>query len=66
MIDSPCTGVCELAKDSMECAGCHRTLAEISHWLHLSEQEKLLVLASARERKNKRKDNRPLLNPSNL
>ncbi len=30
--DTPCTGVCRMDETTGLCAGCLRTLAEITHW----------------------------------
>jgi predicted Fe-S protein YdhL (DUF1289 family) len=51
IVESPCTGVCQLADDKTTCTGCHRTLSEIEAWSSLSDSEKLLVVAAAKERK---------------
>jgi uncharacterized protein len=37
--DSPCIGVCSTLFDD-ECKGCGRTVAEVSNWVFLSEDEK--------------------------
>ena len=47
---SPCIGVCRLAEDEPVCAGCHRTMGEITNWFRLTEAEKYRVLAAIRER----------------
>jgi uncharacterized protein len=48
---SPCIGVCRLAENQAVCAGCHRTLSEITAWYRFTETEKLRVLTAIRERK---------------
>ncbi len=50
-VESPCNQVCQLMADTGLCAGCHRTLAEITEWSHASNAEKLRMLAAVRERK---------------
>jgi predicted Fe-S protein YdhL (DUF1289 family) len=44
-----------MAEDQSVCSGCHRSLAEIANWRHLSDAEKLQVLAAgqARQRASK-------------
>ncbi|MET0330000.1 MAG: DUF1289 domain-containing protein [Dyella sp.] len=37
---SPCTGICRLDVRGY-CEGCLRTGAEIAHWRHLSDAERL-------------------------
>jgi hypothetical protein len=49
-IESPCVGVCRLAESEAVCAGCHRTLSEISAWHRLTDTEKIRVLTVVRER----------------
>jgi len=39
-----------LAEDEPVCAGCHRTMGEITNWFRLTEAEKYRVLAAIRER----------------
>jgi predicted Fe-S protein YdhL (DUF1289 family) len=37
--DSPCIGVCTTLYDDV-CQGCGRTLAEVSNWVFLSQEDK--------------------------
>ncbi|AGF49377.1 DUF1289 domain-containing protein [Candidatus Kinetoplastidibacterium galati] len=40
--DVPCIGVCTTLFDDI-CRGCGRTLFEVSNWVFLSDDEKLVV-----------------------
>ena len=40
---SPCIGVCTLNEDGL-CDGCHRTSAEIAHWPHMNDDERLHLM----------------------
>lgn len=40
---SPCTGVCTLGEDGY-CLGCHRSGAEIAHWLQMGDDERLRLM----------------------
>lgn len=40
---SPCIGVCSTAVGDDVCLGCHRTFEEISQWLFMTDEERLLV-----------------------
>lgn len=53
MIDSPCIGVCKLSSDSASliCAGCHRTLSEITRWPRMTDEEKARLLETIGARK---------------
>lgn len=50
MISSPCTKVCVIDGTSGLCSGCGRTLDEIAKWGSLSEDERLAIMATLRER----------------
>ena len=50
-VESPCNQICQMKVATGLCAGCHRTLAEITEWSHASNAEKLRVLAAVAERK---------------
>jgi predicted Fe-S protein YdhL (DUF1289 family) len=52
IVESPCIGRCRLAENEAVCAGCHRTLSEITSWHRLADAEKLRVLTAVRERKS--------------
>jgi predicted Fe-S protein YdhL (DUF1289 family) len=47
---SPCISVCTLDERRV-CRGCFRTVEEISGWLRLSGQQRLLVLRNAEARR---------------
>ncbi len=38
-IPSPCTGVCTLDGEGL-CLGCHRSVAEITRWTQLGDEER--------------------------
>jgi len=42
-IPSPCTGVCTL-DDAGLCMGCHRNVAEITHWAQMGDEERLHLM----------------------
>ncbi|MBI4192792.1 MAG: DUF1289 domain-containing protein [Betaproteobacteria bacterium] len=48
---SPCNRICVIDDKSGWCRGCHRTLAEISHWEKYSRAEKFAVLKKIALRK---------------
>ncbi len=52
--DSPCNRICQIDPATGFCAGCFRTLAEITYWLRLTEPEKRRTLASLAKRKSDR------------
>ena len=45
MTTSPCIGVCKLDPVTKLCLGCRRSVAEISSWLDLSEDERRTIIA---------------------
>jgi len=47
MVDSPCTNVCTL--DSGLCVGCGRTIAEITSWQSMSDDEREHVIRAIRD-----------------
>jgi len=51
-IESPCINVCQMSADKTVCTGCHRSLTEIANWRHLTDAEKILVIAAAQERRD--------------
>jgi uncharacterized protein len=55
-VDSPCIGVCELEKATDVCAGCHRTIPEITRWARMTESEKQEVLTKIQERREARRE----------
>lgn len=40
---SPCVGICAL-DDNNICLGCHRTSAEIAHWIQMNDDERLRLM----------------------
>jgi len=51
-IITPCTGQCGL-DDSDICTGCYRSGAEISDWLHKSEDEKIEIVIRCKQQQAK-------------
>lgn len=51
-IESPCINACQLSEDKAVCAGCQRSLSEIANWRHLTDAEKIRVIAAAQERRD--------------
>ena len=43
-VASPCTGVCKYQPHDNVCIGCHRTEAEITDWVGLSNSEKQQIV----------------------
>ncbi|APW59420.1 DUF1289 domain-containing protein [Paludisphaera borealis] len=50
---SPCTGICQIEKDSRLCLGCARTLDEIAAWRGASEADKQRIWAELPARRVK-------------
>ena len=50
MIISPCVGICIIDPVTAYCRGCHRTLEEISEWLHYTDEEARAVLLQLEQR----------------
>lgn len=42
-VPSPCIGVCTIDDQGL-CHGCHRTLHEIAHWIHMDDEERLRLM----------------------
>ncbi|MFN3552075.1 MAG: DUF1289 domain-containing protein [Novosphingobium meiothermophilum] len=51
---SPCTGVCRIAPHDGLCAGCARTIGEISEWPAASAARKRAILAAVARRQSER------------
>ena len=49
-ISTPCIRVCITDPETGLCEGCGRTIAEISRWFAMSEEERLAVMAELPER----------------
>jgi uncharacterized protein len=45
VIESPCNKVCAIDPDSGLCRGCGRNLAEITHWIGLSDADRARIMA---------------------
>jgi predicted Fe-S protein YdhL (DUF1289 family) len=41
-----------MSEDKTVCTGCHRSLSEIASWRHLTDAEKIRVIAAAWERRD--------------
>ena len=54
---SPCIGICTLDQDSQNCLGCGRTKDEISNWIQLSHDERMVIMKRLGygQRKNKKR-----------
>jgi len=48
-VASPCVNICVLGLDKI-CAGCHRTLEEITVWSNASNEERRQIVDNARQR----------------
>jgi predicted Fe-S protein YdhL (DUF1289 family) len=48
---SPCVNICKLTADRSLCQGCFRTVAEISAWSRVSNDDRLVILASVARRR---------------
>lgn len=51
MVDSPCVEVCRMDPAKDVCAGCWRTLDEISRWRDMSDPERTSVIEAIAQRK---------------
>jgi uncharacterized protein len=49
MVESPCNKICTLNADHI-CVGCGRSRGEIGGWTQMSDADRKLVVARARER----------------
>jgi uncharacterized protein len=56
---SPCIKLCRMDADSGWCQGCMRTLAEISGWFVMRDDQKRIVLADLARRRQVVEPNRP-------
>lgn len=50
IIPSPCSNICQLDERDV-CVGCFRTRDEIARWMHMSDLEKLSVIAALKNRR---------------
>jgi len=50
MISSPCIKVCVIDAAAQICAGCGRSLDEIARWGRMSEDERLAIMATLKDR----------------
>ena len=51
MIESPCTGICQLNLKSGLCKGCNRTVEEIIGWIRSSDTDKKKILLKINNRR---------------
>lgn len=51
MVESPCIAVCRLDLSKEYCAGCYRTLREITRWRDMTDIERSAVLAELERRR---------------
>ena len=51
MIESPCTGICQLNHKSGLCKGCNRTAEEIIGWIRSSDTDKKKILLKISNRR---------------
>lgn len=49
-IDSPCVKLCVIHPEARICAGCHRTIDEITAWSRLSSEDRTRIMAELPER----------------
>ena len=50
VVKSPCINICELAENNI-CTGCYRSLQEIASWSYATDEQRLEIIAIARQRK---------------
>jgi len=48
-VDSPCINLCSYDYDRDFCAGCGRTLEEISYWTYFTSKEKEQILENCKK-----------------
>lgn len=49
-VSSPCIEVCEIDFDTKLCYGCLRSRMEIENWYYMSNEDKLKLLETLKER----------------
>ena len=49
-VPSPCVGVCRMDQEKGWCAGCFRTIDELTGWSKASDQHKLVVWHQVKQR----------------
>lgn len=49
-VKSPCIKVCKYDSEK-NCMGCHRSMDEITHWIHYDDNEKRQALINAEVRR---------------
>ena len=57
-IDSPCVNICVIHPREGICAGCYRTLDEISQWTQMPAAERRAIMAALPERAGRLKKRR--------
>lgn len=50
-VTSPCINICRMDPDTGWCEGCQRSIAEITCWSRVSDDDKRLILAAVAERR---------------
>ena len=56
---SPCIGVCEMGEHGF-CKGCFRDQDEITDWMHMSKEFKLIVLSELSDRRKEYESQDPI------
>lgn len=51
-VPSPCIAVCKMMPDTGLCAGCYRTIEEISAWGRMADVQKLEIWALIEQRQS--------------
>jgi predicted Fe-S protein YdhL (DUF1289 family) len=51
-LQSPCTGVCTIARETGLCRGCWRSIDEIAGWRAMDAAERAVVLARCDQRRS--------------
>jgi len=49
-METPCTGVCRINPQTLQCEGCLRTIDEISHWAMKSDEERSHIIRALKKR----------------
>jgi predicted Fe-S protein YdhL (DUF1289 family) len=53
-LETPCVNVCVIEADTGLCAGCARTLDEISRWARMTDEERQRIMLSLADRRRAR------------
>jgi uncharacterized protein len=54
-METPCIKICAIEADTGLCAGCGRTMVEISQWARLTGNERRRIMAGLSDRQRSRK-----------